>query len=83
MNTKFFDQRPNESIKTSHASPVKAKLFKDKKKDKLLQEKCKQNLLSLVEMQKLRAKRMKALRNGAAKLKAKTEAAIKIQRWFR
>lgn len=26
---------------------------------------------------------MKALRNGAAKLKAKTEAAIKIQRWFR
>jgi len=81
MSTKFFDQKPNESIKTSYASPVKAKLFKDKKKNKL--DICKQNILSLVEMQKLRAKRMKALRNGQLKLKMKNEAAIKIQRWFR
>jgi hypothetical protein len=47
------------------------------------QTKEKHQILSLVEMQKLRAKRMKQMRRGAAKLKEKTDAAVKIQRWFR
>lgn len=79
-NPKFFDQKANESIKTSHASPVKPHTDRMYRTQTLqaFQSKEKQQILSLVEMQKLRARRMKQMRKGAEKLRLKTEAAVKI-----